>query len=71
MSNGASARASPTCVRLLNCPFQPLAEHAADLVCGVNERFMTGLLNGLEARTVQAVLSPGAGRCCVELRSLT
>lgn len=64
-------RESSTCVRLLNCPFRPLTEHAADLVCGVNERFMTGLLNGLEARTVQAVLTPGPDRCCIELRALT
>ncbi|SFW85293.1 helix-turn-helix transcriptional regulator [Amycolatopsis australiensis] len=61
-------REAPTCLRLRNCPFHPLAAKAPDLVCGINQAFMSGLLAGLEARTVEAVLDPRAGECCVELR---
>lgn len=62
-------RESPTCLQLGNCPFRPLAEVAADVVCGINEQFMTGLLEGLQAHSVHAVLAPSAGRCCVVLRA--
>ncbi|HMG61827.1 MAG TPA: transcriptional regulator [Streptosporangiaceae bacterium] len=63
------ARETPTCVRLRNCPFHPLAERATDLVCGLNHAFLGGLVAGLEADAVQAVLDPRPGECCVELRS--
>ncbi|MGH3623978.1 MAG: helix-turn-helix transcriptional regulator [Sciscionella sp.] len=64
-------RATPTCVRLRNCPFHPLAATAPELVCGLNHAFLAGLLLGLKASTVQAVLAPRAGECCVELRATT
>jgi predicted ArsR family transcriptional regulator len=60
-------RVSPTCVRMRNCPFEPLARHATDLVCGMNHRLMTGLVDGLQAQGVHAVLAPRPGACCVEL----
>ncbi|MEV4317074.1 transcriptional regulator [Actinocrispum sp. NPDC049592] len=63
------SRESPTCVRLHNCPFHPLAARAADLVCGMNRAFLTGMLAGLDATGIQAVLTPRPGECCVELRS--
>ncbi|MEV7806643.1 transcriptional regulator [Microbispora sp. NPDC088329] len=62
-------RESPTCVRLRNCPFHPLAARAPELVCGVNHAFLDGMLTGLEAARVRAVLVPRPGECCVELRS--
>jgi len=62
-------RESPTCLRLRNCPFHPLAERATELVCGMNQAFLTGLLTGLGATKVQAILAPRAGECCVELRA--
>jgi predicted ArsR family transcriptional regulator len=62
-------RDTPTCVRLRNCPFHPLAARATELVCGVNQAFLSGVLTGLGATTVQAVLAPRAGECCVELRA--
>ncbi len=62
-------RESPTCVRLRNCPFHPLAARAPELVCGVNHAFLDGMLTGLEASRVRAVLVPRPGECCVELRS--
>ena len=62
------ARESPTCLRLRNCPFHPLTAKAPDLVCGLNHAFLTGMMDGLGAATVEAVLDPRAGECCVELR---
>jgi predicted ArsR family transcriptional regulator len=62
-------RDTPTTVRMRDCPFHPLAAKARDLVCGINRAFLEGVIDGLEARTVEAVLAPGgAGGCCVELR---
>jgi predicted ArsR family transcriptional regulator len=61
-------RQAPTRLRLLNCPFHALAERSRDLVCGINHAFMGGLLDGLEAGGVDAVLDPKPGQCCVELR---
>jgi predicted ArsR family transcriptional regulator len=63
------ARETPTCIRLRNCPFHQLAEREPELVCGLNHAFLSGMLTGLEASSVQAVLDPRAGECCVELRS--
>jgi predicted ArsR family transcriptional regulator len=62
-------RVSPACVRLRNCPFHPLAQQAPELICGLNHAFMGGLVEGLQAETVEAVLAPTAGECCVELHA--
>jgi predicted ArsR family transcriptional regulator len=62
-------RESPGCLRLRNCPFHPLAATAPDLVCGLNHAFISGIMDGLEASGVDAVLDPRAGECCVELRA--
>jgi predicted ArsR family transcriptional regulator len=61
-------RAAPDRLRLRNCPFHPLAQRAPDLVCGINEAFLDGLLTGLDARSIEAVLAPAPGECCVEIR---
>jgi predicted ArsR family transcriptional regulator len=63
------ARESPSCLRLRNCPFHPLTAAAPDLVCGLNHAFISGMMDGLEASGVDAVLDPRAGECCVELRA--
>jgi predicted ArsR family transcriptional regulator len=56
-------------VRLRNCPFHPMAAAAPELVCGLNQAFVSGLLEGLHAQAaVDAVLAPRAGACCVELQ---
>jgi predicted ArsR family transcriptional regulator len=60
-------RTTPTLLRLRNCPFQPLASKAPQLVCGINHAFLSGFLNALQASTLTAVLAPRAGWCCVEL----
>ena len=62
-------RAAPTKVLLHNCPFHPLAAQAPELVCGINHAFLAGFLDGLGAVSATAVLNPGAGHCCVELRA--
>ncbi|MFI6493260.1 helix-turn-helix transcriptional regulator [Streptomyces sp. NPDC050564] len=61
-------REGPTQLRLRNCPFHPLAARAPDLVCGMNQAFLSGYLNGLEVNGVQAVLAPEPEECCVRLR---
>jgi predicted ArsR family transcriptional regulator len=60
--------AAPSVVRLANCPFHPLAASSRDLVCGVNQALIAGLLTGLEAEEMEAFLGPCAGECCVEIR---
>jgi hypothetical protein len=62
-------RESPGRLRLRNCPFHPLTATAPDLVCGLNHAFISGMMDGLEASGVDAVLDPRAGECCVELRA--
>jgi predicted ArsR family transcriptional regulator len=62
-------REGPARLLLRNCPFQPLAAHAPDLVCGINQAYLSGVLAGLQALAVQAVLEPRPGDCCVVLRA--
>ena len=62
----APARA-PTQLRLVlrNCPFRQLSRRAPELVCGLNHQFLVGLLAGLRASRIEAVLQPDPTRCCV------
>jgi predicted ArsR family transcriptional regulator len=53
-------------VRLHNCPFHALASRHTDLICGLNERFITGLIEGLDATGVEARLAPRPVASCVE-----
>ncbi|MEU7722885.1 helix-turn-helix transcriptional regulator [Streptomyces tibetensis] len=62
-------RETPTRIRLRNCPFHPLAARAPDLVCGMNQAFLSGYLEGLEVGGVRAALEPEPGECCVRLGS--
>jgi len=58
-----------TAVRLRNCPFHALAARAPEFVCGLNQAYLRGLIEGLGAGDkVEAVLAPQPGECCVELR---
>lgn len=52
---------------LANCPFHTLARQQTELVCGLNQTFIDGLLRGLGNQTVAAVLAPTHGTCCVHL----
>ncbi|MEV4340569.1 transcriptional regulator [Streptomyces sp. NPDC049590] len=60
-------REAPDRLRLRNCPFHPLAAKAPDLVCGMNQAFLSGYLAGLEVNGIRAVLAPEPGECCVRL----
>lgn len=62
-------REAGDCLRLRNCPFQPLAAQATEIVCAINQRFITGMLDGLPAPGLRAALEPGAGQCCVTVRA--
>jgi predicted ArsR family transcriptional regulator len=56
-------------IRLRNCPFHRLAEQHRDVVCGMNEAYLEGLLEGLGRTDVRASLEPKPGRCCVAIRA--
>ncbi|XRQ05210.1 helix-turn-helix transcriptional regulator [Actinomadura welshii] len=60
------AREEPTRLRLRNCPFHPMAGDDPDLVCGVNHAFLSGMVDGLGASSIEARLAPRPGHCCVE-----
>ncbi|MGH2698989.1 MAG: helix-turn-helix transcriptional regulator [Actinomycetota bacterium] len=62
-------RSDPKTVSLHNCPFHRLARQAPELVCGINQAFIDGLLRGLGNESVEASLEPVADQCCVKLRS--
>lgn len=56
-------------VHLRNCPFHPLAEAQPDLVCGLNQAYLQGVVEGLQSDGVIAALpAPAADGCCVQLR---
>jgi predicted ArsR family transcriptional regulator len=55
-------------IRLANCPFHRLAADHRDLVCGMNEAYIGGLLEGLHREDMRASLEPEPGRCCVAIR---
>jgi predicted ArsR family transcriptional regulator len=55
------------CVRLRSCPFHVLAEQERDLVCGMNERLVEGIVRGLGNDTLGVVLEPIPGECCVKV----
>ncbi len=53
---------------LANCPFDALAREHTELVCGLNEAFVNGVLEGLGCSGVEACLDPEPGMCCVKAR---
>ena len=53
--------------RLRNCPFHALAERHRDLVCGMNEGLLVGVLDGLGLPRLEASLDPRPDECCVVL----
>ncbi len=55
------------CVRLRSCPFHEFAEQDRELVCGMNERLVDGIVRGLGNDTVGVVLDPTPGECCARL----
>jgi predicted ArsR family transcriptional regulator len=55
---------------LANCPFHALADEHRTLVCGMNMSLLGGLVEGLGHPSMESAFEPGAGRCCVRLRSV-
>jgi predicted ArsR family transcriptional regulator len=60
-------RETATSLRLRNCPFQPLAGRAPELVCALNHAFVGGMVDGLRTTSVSATLTPRRGECCVSV----
>ncbi|MGQ0716342.1 MAG: helix-turn-helix transcriptional regulator [Pseudonocardiales bacterium] len=54
-------------VALANCPFHTLAQEYTQLVCGMNLRLLTGLLDALSPTGLTPHLDPTPPRCCVRL----
>ena len=54
-------------ILLNNCPFHALAQANPGLVCGMNEAFVAGVIEGTGETNRRAVLDPEEGRCCVTL----
>ncbi|MDP9234322.1 MAG: helix-turn-helix domain-containing protein [Actinomycetota bacterium] len=54
-------------LRLGNCPFHVLAQQSVEIVCGLNHAFIEGLLSGLDAEGLAAILDPRPGECCVRV----
>ena len=56
-------------IRLRNCPFDRIAAHHRQLVCGANHAMLQALTDQVDGDppTVRAVLDPQPGRCCVTL----
>ena len=50
-----------------NCPFHGLAVRHPELVCGLNEALIAGVLDGLGADGLCARLQPDPGSCCVRV----
>jgi predicted ArsR family transcriptional regulator len=63
--------ATPLQLVLRNCPFRQLSRRAPELVCGLNQEFLAGLLAGLRASRIEAVLQPDPTRCCVLVQGPT
>ena len=53
---------------LANCPFDALVHEHTRLVCGLNECFVSGMLDGLGCTGLHAALDPEPGLCCVKVR---
>jgi predicted ArsR family transcriptional regulator len=54
-------------ITLTNCPFDLLALNNPELVCGLNESFIAGVLDASNSPKLRAILQPKPGRCCVIL----
>jgi predicted ArsR family transcriptional regulator len=52
-------------VVLRNCPFRHVAQVNPEVICRMNVAFVAGVLEGVQAPSLHAVLSPSSERCCV------
>lgn len=65
---GYEPRVDDDVVTLRNCPFDDLARKHTQLVCGLNQAFVQGVVDGLERADATARLEPEDGWCCVKVR---
>jgi predicted ArsR family transcriptional regulator len=54
-------------ILLGNCPFHALAKEYTELVCGMNQRLLAGLLEGIGDTDREALISPTPNHCCVRI----
>jgi predicted ArsR family transcriptional regulator len=66
--HGYEPRSREEDIVLVNCPFDALAKEHTALVCGLNETFVGGVLEGLGCEGLTARLDPEDGLCCVKVR---
>jgi predicted ArsR family transcriptional regulator len=64
---GFEPREEDGAVTLRNCPFHVLARRHTQLVCGMNQRLLEGVLDAVGDAGYMARLRPTEGRCCVVL----
>jgi predicted ArsR family transcriptional regulator len=57
-------------IKLLNCPFDALAQQHRDLVCGMNLDFLKGIVTGMGSAAFALRLAPEPGYCCVRFDAL-
>jgi len=67
-AHGYEPRARGDEIVLANCPFDALVHAHTSLVCGLNECFLSGMLDGLGCPGLHAALDPEPGLCCVKVR---
>ncbi|HET7356027.1 MAG TPA: helix-turn-helix domain-containing protein [Nocardioidaceae bacterium] len=67
-AHGYEPRSRGDQIVLANCPFDALVTEHTSLVCGLNECFVSGLLDGLGCTGLHAALDPEPGLCCVKIR---
>lgn len=58
-------------VVLGNCPFEAAAAREPEVVCGLNESYVSGVLAGLRQRGLTASIERAPSRCCVVVRAST
>jgi predicted ArsR family transcriptional regulator len=56
-------------VRLRNCPFHDVVEVNRELVCSLNHRFITGVIDGIGANGCQAQPDGQSPDCCVTVHT--
>jgi predicted ArsR family transcriptional regulator len=59
-------------IELRNCPFHSLAAVAPKLICGLNQAFISGVIEGIggEGRLAAELVGQQGGNCCVAIHSL-
>lgn len=66
-AHGFEPRIEDGSVTLANCPFHTLAQEHTELVCGMNQCLLDGLLDGLAPTGLTALPNPSPTHCCVRL----